>query len=615
MATREGRPGAASQPRMMGGPGGGRQGGMGAFERPRHLQGALWRLWGYLRHQRLALGVVILMVALTTLTQLIGPYLMGVAIDDYIATGDVPGLLRIVLLMVGVYALGSLATWLQNIFMVRASQRTIEELRHDLFARLQTLSLRFFDGHTHGELMSRLTNDLENINTVLTENVTIFMSSVLTIIGVIIAMLAINVWMAAITLIIVPAMTVLTRFVARNTRQGFRDQQAALGDLNGLIEEGIDGVEAVRAYRREEAFIAAFDEANARLRESSIHAQTYAGLLGPLGNVVNNAGFALIAGAGGLLVISGRASVGNMASFLNYAQQLRRPINGITNLFNTIQSALAGAERVFEILDEEPDLPDVPDALPLAQVRGDVVFEDVSFAYEPGVPVLKQVSLHARPGQTIALVGPTGAGKTTIINLLSRFYDIDAGSIRIDGYDIRQLRKADLRRQLGVVLQDTYLFADSVLENIRYGRLDAAEEEVMAAARLANADHFIRRLPQGYNTVLSERADNLSQGQRQLLAIARAVLADPGILILDEATSSVDTRTEKQIQEALLRLMEGRTAFVIAHRLSTIRDADEILVINHGEIVERGSHAALLDARGFYYRLYVSQFKGQAASA
>ncbi|MBN2472415.1 MAG: ABC transporter ATP-binding protein, partial [Anaerolineae bacterium] len=479
----------------------------------------------------------------------------------------------------------------------------------------QGLSLRFFDAHTHGELMSRLTNDLENINIVLTENVTNFLASVLIVIGVIATMLALNVWMAAITLVIVPAMAVLTRFVARNTRQGFRDQQAALGELNGLVEEAIDGVEAVRAYNREEAFIAAFEGANARLRESSIHAQTYAGLLGPLGNVVNNAGFALIAGAGGLLVISGRASVGNMASFLTYAQQLRRPINGISNLFNTIQSALAGAERVFEILDQMSDLPDVPDAVPLEQLRGDVVFDDVSFAYEENVPVLRQVSLHARPGQTVALVGPTGAGKTTIINLLSRFYDIDAGSIRIDGHDIRQVRKADLRRQLGVVLQDTYLFAESVMENIRYGRLDATDEEVYAAAALANADHFIRRLPQGYHTVLSERADNLSQGQRQLLAIARAVLADPGILILDEATSSVDTRTEKQIQEALLRLMEGRTAFVIAHRLSTIRDADQILVINNGEIVERGSHEALLAARGFYYRLYVSQFKGQASAA
>lgn len=603
-----------TQPRMIGGPGG-RRGPSGPVERAQNTQGALRRLWGYLQRHRLYLGLVIVMVALTTATNLIGPYLMGIAIDDYITVGDLAGLLQVVLLMAGVYAVGALTTWLQSILMVRVAQHTIRDLRHDLFVRLQALSLRFFDAHAHGELMSRLTNDLENINTVLTENVTIFISSLMVVPGVIIAMMALNVWLAVITLVIVPAMAVLTRFVARNTRQGFRDQQSALGMLNGLIEEAIDGVEAVRAYGREDAFIAAFDEANAALRESSIKAQTYAGLLGPLGNVVNNAGFALIAGAGGLLVVSGRASVGNLASFLNYAQQLRRPINGISNLFNTIQSALAGAERVFEILDETPELQDMPDALPLEAVRGAVVFEDVSFGYEPDVPVLKHVNLDARPGQTVALVGPTGAGKTTIINLLSRFYDIDAGSICIDGHDIRAVKKADLRRQLGIVLQDTYLFSDTVMENIRYGRLDATDDDVKAAARLANADHFIRRLPHGYATVLSERADNLSQGQRQLLAIARAVLADPGILILDEATSSVDTRTEKQIQEALLRLMEGRTAFVIAHRLSTIRDADQILVIDGGEVVETGTHQSLLAAQGFYYRLYMSQFKGQAASA
>jgi ATP-binding cassette subfamily B protein len=337
--------------------------------------------------------------------------------------------------------------------------------------------------------------------------------------------------------------------------------------------------------------------------------------MGPLTNFVNNVGFAIVAGAGGWMAVRGLATVGTIASFVNYARQFARPLNQIANLYNSIQSALAGAERVFEIIDEVPELADAPDAVPLEEVAGDVVFEDVCFAYTPDVPVLKDIDLHAKPGQTIALVGPTGAGKTTIVNLLTRFYDIDSGSIRVDGKEIRDVIKDDLRRTLGIVLQDMFLFSGTVMENIRYGRLDATDEEVIAAAKLANADTFIHRLPQGYQTELSERGGNLSEGQRQLLSIARAILADPGILILDEATSSVDTRTERHIQEAMLRLMEGRTSFVIAHRLSTIREADEILVIDDGRIIERGSHASLLAQEGFYHNLYVSQFKGQVAPA
>jgi ATP-binding cassette, subfamily B, multidrug efflux pump len=333
--------------------------------------------------------------------------------------------------------------------------------------------------------------------------------------------------------------------------------------------------------------------------------------MGPLSNFVNNTGFAIVAGTGGWMAVQGLATVGTIASFVNYARQFTMPINQIANLYNAIQSALAGAERVFEIIDEPPEMPDSPEAAALEQVNGEVVFDEVCFGYTPEVPVLKQVSLHAQPGQTIALVGPTGAGKTTIVNLLSRFYDIDSGRICIDGMDLCDIKKDDLRRTLGIVLQDTFLFSETVMENIRYGRLEATDEEVIAAAKLANADQFISRLPLGYQTPLSERGSNLSQGQRQLLAIARAILADPGILILDEATSSVDTRTEKHIQEAMLRLMQGRTSFVIAHRLSTIREADMILVINNGEIIERGAHQALLAERGFYWKLYTSQFKKQ----
>jgi ATP-binding cassette subfamily B protein len=459
--------------------------------------------------------------------------------------------------------------------------------------------------------MSRLTNDVENINLVLNESVTQLISSVLSVVGVMIAMFLINARLASISLVVLPLMAVISRYVAKHTLRGFREQQQQLGKLNGFIEETITGQRVVKAYGREQAAIAKFDRTNGELRKASTHAQIFAGLLGPLSNMINNMGLAVVAGAGGWMAVMGLATVGTIASFVSYARQFTRPLNQIANLYNTIQSALAGAERVFEVIDEDSELVDDPNAQGLEGVLGKVRFDGVCFGYEKDVPVLKNVSLHAKRGDTIALVGPTGAGKTTIVNLLTRFYDIDSGNITLDGQDIRNIRKDDLRRALGIVLQDTFLFANSVMENIRYGRLDASDDEVIAAAKLANADQFIHRLPQGYQTHLSERGSNLSLGQRQLLAIARAILANPSILILDEATSSVDTRTEKNIQEALLRLMQGRTSFVIAHRLSTIREADAILVIKQGEIIERGTHQALLANKDFYHNLYVSQFKGR----
>ncbi len=588
-------------------------------ERAKRPGETLRRLWGYLSRESWALAATALLVMLTLCVELAGPYLMGRAIDLYISRGDLPGLARLIGLMIAAYAAGAAGVWLQTYIMVGVAQRAVRNLRRDLFAKLQTLSLRFFDRHPHGELMSRLTNDIDNISNVLSSGATQLLASGLGLVGVVGVMLAVNMPLAMVTMVVVPLTYALTRTVAARTLREFRAQQEALGALNGLIEENVTGQRVVKAYVREEVAIKDFDVVNRRLQRAATRAQILGGLMGPLMNMVNNLGLAVVAGAGGLLALNGLASVGTIAAFISYARRFTRPLNEIAHLFNAIQGALAGAERVFQIMDEVPDLVDAPDARPVTHLEGDVVFDDVSFSYEPGVPVLKHVSLHARPGQVVALVGPTGAGKTTIANLLTRFYDVDSGAILIDGQDIRRLAQDDLRRKVGLVLQDNFLFADTVMENIRYGRLDATDEEVIAAARLGNADSFIRRLPRGYQTVLSERGSNLSQGQRQLLAIARAILADPSILILDEATSNVDTRTERQVQAALQRLMQGRTSFVIAHRLSTIRNADQVLVVHNGEIIERGTHDSLLAQRGFYYQLYMTQFarspKGSLAEA
>jgi ATP-binding cassette subfamily B protein len=584
-------------------------------EHAKNKRGTVMRLWGYLRQQKIALSLTAAMVAVTVVLNVLGPYLLGVAIDAYISRGDLPGLAWLCMLLLGIHTLNSLLTWLQSYVMAGAAQRTVRDIRNHLFDKLQALPLRFFDKRAHGDLMSRLTNDVENVNQVLADGVVQVVSGVLSMIGVAAVMLWINPWLALISLLSISLMTLtLNRWIAPRMRAGFRSQQATLGTLNGLIEETITGQRVVKAYHRESVVIAQFDAANHELRRAATRAQIFAGFIGPMMNCVNNLGLAIVAGFGGWMAVQGMATVGTIASFITFSRQFGRPLNELATLYGAIQSAIAGAERVFTVIDEPPEV-DAPDAQPLAQIRGAVVFDDVSFAYDPAAPVLKHVDLAAKPGQIVALVGPTGAGKTTIVNLLTRFYEIDSGQITIDGQDIRLIKKEDLRRQLGIVLQDTFLFAGTVIDNIRYGRLDATDDEVIAAAKLANADQFIHRLPHGYATPLSERGSNLSQGQRQLLAIARALLANPSILILDEATSSVDTRTEQHIQEAMLRLMTGRTSFVIAHRLSTIRDADQILVIDRGEIVERGTHAELLAHQGFYARLYASQFRGAAQAS
>jgi ATP-binding cassette, subfamily B, multidrug efflux pump len=592
--------------------GGGGPGHFQKIEKAKDPRQAFIRMLRYLNPFMPALVFVFICVLASTMLGLLGPYLMGVAIDRFIAFKDIPGLGRIAMLMLAVYLADSGFQGGSNWLMARVSQRALLQMRRDLFSHLQKLSLRFFDHNPPGELMSRLTNDIDAINQAVSSNVTSLIGSVLSMVGILVAMFLLNPWLAFASLLVVPIIYWFTNFVAQYTRRGFRELQKDLGQLNGAMEEAISGQRVIKAFRRNQSVIDTFQASNQKVYKAAVYANTYALLLMPITNVLGNFFVIVLAGLGGWLALQGLATIGTIATFISYGRNFIGPVRQLANMYNSVQAALAGAERIFEVLDTEPELVDHPQAQPLELVKGHVEFNEVKFGYLDGVPVIKCMSLEAKPGETIALVGPTGAGKTTIINLLTRFYDIDDGRISIDGMDIRHIKKDDLRRRLGMVLQDTYLFADTVMENIRYGRLDASDAECIQAAQMADADLFIRRLPNGYQTVLMERGSNLSQGQRQLLAIARAILADPGILILDEATSSVDTRTEAHIQKALLRLMEGRTSFVIAHRLSTIRDANNVVVINDGEIVEQGNHQQLLDRRGFYYHLYQAQFKGQA---
>lgn len=582
------------------------------IEKAKDPRKALTRLILYLRPYKLRLGFVLCLVILYSVLGLGGPFLMGQAIDKFIGGKDLSGLVRLAGLMLAVYLLANLFQVFANWIMAKVSQLALKKLRGDLFFHVQTLSMSFFDTHAAGGLMSRLTNDIDAINQAVSQNITSLFASFITMLGIVIAMFSLNHWLALASLVVMPIMFWFSRFVAKYTRKGFQNLQKNLGELNSVAEEAIAGQKTIKAFRRNDSMIEAFRVRNEAVFEAAVYANSYALLLMPLTGVLGSFFVIVVASLGGWLALEGLVSVGMIATFINYGQNFTSPLRQLANLYNSIQAALAGAERVFEIIDTPSEIADLPDAAPIAAFRGEVSLTNVDFAYIPGHPVISDFSLEVAAGQTIALVGPTGAGKTTIINLLTRFYEIQGGSISIDGVDIRRMKKADLRGRLGLVLQDTFLFADTVLENIRYGRLEATDEECVEAARMADADHFIRQLPQGYRTNLSERAGNLSQGQRQLLSIARAILANPAILILDEATSSVDTRTELRIQKALLRLMKGRTSFVIAHRLSTIRDADKVVVIDKGRIVEQGSHQELLDAHGFYHHLYLSQFKGNA---
>jgi ATP-binding cassette, subfamily B, multidrug efflux pump len=582
-------------------------------ESAQHTASTLRRLLRYLKPYRRQMLLVAFFVIASTVLKLIGPYLLSSAIDDSIIPRDGAGLARISLWMLAVYLAAGAISAVQSLIMVVIGQKFVADIRRSLFSHMQRLSMGYHDRHKVGDLMSRVSNDTEAINSVLTNGLIEFVSNILLLGGTMIAMFFLS-WPLALAMVVVLSlMLYITGEVTRRSRQAFRNVQSNLGNLNAVTEEAIAGIRVVKAFARERDSLAEYQRVNAANREAGIKADIIVAVLGPMFTTMSTITIAVTALLGGWLALRGLTEVGVLAAFVVYIMNFFRPMRAIAMLYNQLQSALAGSERIFAVLDTESAVQDSANAHPLPRIQGEVVFDNVSFGYEEGKPVLVDVSLKAEPGQTIALVGPTGAGKTTVVNLLSRFYDVTGGRITIDGFDIREIQQVSLRSQLGIVLQDTFLFSGSVLENIRYGRLDATDEEVVAAARLANADRFIRLLPEGYATQVSEQGHNFSEGQRQLLAIARAILADPRILILDEATSSVDTRTEIQIQEALLRLLEGRTAFVIAHRLSTIRKADQVLVVNDHHIIERGTHEELLARRGFYHDLYMSQYRRVAA--
>ncbi|PGE97746.1 multidrug ABC transporter ATP-binding protein [Bacillus pseudomycoides] len=577
--------------------------------KPKDTKGTVMRIWNYMGYQKAALMFVTVLVFVTTLLGLLGPYYMGVIIDEYIIPRDLNGTARMCMLLIGIYGVTVLLTWLQTYLMVNVALKTIQKIRQDIFEKIQTLSLRFFDVRSQGDLMSRVTNDIDSLNQALTQSVVQIISSALTFVGVTIAMFSLDWILAIVTLITVPIMFFVTKKLVAYSGKNFAKRQKDLGELNGFIEEAITGADVITLYGKEKETVNKFHAINEQLRISATKADTFSAFIFPSMNFINNLGMGLVILAGAIMVLNGMTTVGVIAAFINYSRQFSRPLSQFAMLMNTIQAAVAGGERVFEIMDEVPEIQNKKDAIVVQNLKGNVSFEHVSFGYTKEKEILKDVNLHAHPGETIALVGPTGSGKTTVINLLTRFYDIHKGQIKIDGKDIKDYDISSLRSKIGVVLQDTYLFTGTIMDNIRYGRLDASNEEVIAAAKAASAHFFIKHLPNQYETEIASEGSNLSQGQKQLLAIARAILADADILILDEATSNIDTRTELQIQSGLNNLMKGRTSFVIAHRLKTIEKADQILVIQDGEIIERGNHESLIESQGFYYGLYTSQFK------
>lgn len=607
------------------GPGGGPFGRMP--EKAKDAKGTFKRLAAYMAPQRMKLLLVFLLAVLSTVFSIVSPKVMGKAttklFEGWMAKmAKVPGasidfgyIGRILIILAVLYLASAFFTYVTGYVMAGVAQRTVYALREEVKAKLTRLPLRYYDTKKHGEILSRVTNDIDTISSTLQQSLTQLITSVVTILGVIIMMLTISPVMTLIALVTLPASALVTKAIASRSQKHFMAQAKSLGELNGHIEEMYTGHKIIKAYGREADSLRRFDEINGRLYGAGSKANFISGIIMPVLGFINNIGYVLVCVVGGIFVAKGRLSIGDVQAFIQYSRQFTQPIVQTANIANVLQSTIASAERVFEVLDEPEETPDRADAAELHEPKGGVRFEQVSFGYQADAPLMEDLTIDVKPGETVAIVGPTGAGKTTLVNLLMRFYEVGGGRITVDGTDIRDLKRGDLRSLFGMVLQDTWLFNGTIRDNIAYGREGAAEADVVQAAKAAHADRFIRTLPEGYDTVLNEEASNISQGQRQLLTIARAILADPAVLILDEATSSVDTRTEVLIQKAMHTLMQGRTSFVIAHRLSTIRDADTILVMNHGRVIEKGSHAELLAAGGFYAELYNSQFTASASPA
>lgn len=606
------------------------------YKRPKDTKKALKNLLKYLGYHKWMLLLVAVLVAVSSGANIMGTYLIKPVINDYALPGDIPGLVRMLLMMGVMYACGVAATFFYNRLMVKTSQQVVTEIRRDLFAHVQKLPLSYFDAHTHGELMSRFTNDVDTVQEALNGTFSMLIQSFLVLTGTISMLFVLSVRLTLIVVVFLAGMFVFIQLNGKKSKKYFSRQQAALASVNGFVEEMVGGQKVEKVFNHEKQNLKEFIRRNEALRQASTSALTWSGMLVPTIVSMSYVNYAVSAMAGGMFALAGLLDLGTLAAYLVYVRQSAMPMNQFTNQFNFLLAALSGAERIFDMMEQEPetnggDVTLCPvvrkkdgtleecsgytgqfawkDGDNLILLRGDVRFQDVVFGYTPQRCILDGISLFAKPGQKIAFVGSTGAGKTTIINLVNRFYEIQSGTITYDGIDIRRIRKADLRHSLSMVIQDTHLFTDTISDNIRYGRLNATEEEVREAARLANADSFIRRLPEGYDTMLYGDGSNLSQGQRQLLAIARAAISHPPVLILDEATSSIDTRTERLIEKGMDRLMENRTVFVIAHRLSTVRNSEAILVLEKGTIIERGSHEELLEDKGRYYQLYTGQFE------